>query len=299
MFKILDFLLQILLLFRFLAFLALASRNFFYSFKSLKNKMPRKFFAKMQFATVFLILFFSYGAKAGEVITKTKIISPSVATILVKWNSEQGLERFERSKYKNDFYQLVNFYQPQINPFYCSIASSVMVLNALHSDENDFHPYSQLTFLNAKTDKIKKREIIEFKQAKKVKNGKSFFDAGLSIKDLSDILSKVYNAKVSLIYASKDSAKSINDFRLDLKKYLNDDKNFVIANFDGAKLGAKVGGHISPLAAYDEASDSVLVLDVALHKETWYFVPLAKLYEAMNSKDGEQYRGYLVVALQN
>lgn len=262
-----------------------------------------------------LILLFSYGANAGESISKTQIISRNVANILVKWNGEQGLPRFERSKYKNDFYQLVNFYQPQINPLYCSVASSVIVLNALRNGEiasqktlevakpisegggvAEFRSYSQLTFFNAETDKIKKREIIEFKQPKEVKNGKKVFDAGLALGDLENILSKVYKLKVSLVYAAKDNAKSVNNFRSDLKKYLNDNKNFVIVNFDGAVLGARVGGHISPLAAYDEESDSVLVLDVALHKETWYFVPLAKLYEAMNTRDGENYRGYLVVS---
>ena len=267
------------------------------------------------FRILALILLFSYSANAGETIAKTQIISRNVENILVKWNGEQGLERFERSKYKNDFYQLVNFYQPQINPLYCSVASSVIVLNALRNGEipsqkaleivrpaseggsvSEFHSYSQLTFFNAETDKIKKHEIIEFKQPKEVKNGKKVFDAGLSIGDLKDILTKVYKVKVSLVYAVKDNAKSVNNFRADLKKYLSDNKNFVIVNFDGAVLGAKVGGHISPLAAYDEASDSVLVLDVALHKETWYFVPLAKLYEAMNTKDGEHYRGYLVVS---
>ncbi len=233
----------------------------------------------------------------------------------MKWNSDQGLVRFERSKYKNDFYQLANFYQPQINPLYCGVASSVIVLNALRNGEiasqkslevtkpasagggaAEFRSYSQLTFLNAETDKIKKREIIEFKKPKSVKNGKEIFDAGIALVDLRDILTEAYKLKVSLNYAAKDSAKSINDFRSDLKKYLSDNKNFVIVNFDGAVLGAKFGGHISPVAAYDEESDSVLILDVALHKETWYFAPLAKLYEAMNTKDKESYRGYLVVS---
>lgn len=286
--------------------------SIFYQCFSAANNIARLFLLSLS------LLFFSYGANAGETIAKTQIISRNVENILVKWNGEQGLERFERSKYKNDFYQLVNFYQPQINPLYCSVASSVIVLNALHNGEiasqksleiakpaslasagngvAEFRSYSQLTFLNAKTDKIKKREIIEFKQPKEVKNGKKIFDAGLSIGDLKDILTKVYKVKVSLLYAEKDNAKSVNNFRADLKKYLNDNKNFVIVNFDGATLGAKVGGHISPIAAYDEASDSVLVLDVALHKETWYFVPLAKLYEAMNTKDNEHHRGYLVVS---
>ena len=262
-----------------------------------------------------LILLFSYNANAYANISKSQIISPNVENILIKWNSDQGLVRFEHAKYKNDFYQLVNFYQPQINPLYCAVASSVIVLNALRNGEIasqkeleiakpktegggfvEFRSYSQLTFLNKETDKIKKREIIEYKKPKEIKSGREIFDAGLSLTDLKKILSEVYKLKISINYASNDSAKSINNFRADLKKYLSDNKNFIIANFDGAVLGARVGGHISPIVAYDEESDSVLVLDVALHKETWYFAPLPKLYEAMHTKDGDYYRGYLVVS---
>lgn len=264
---------------------------------------------------ILILIFFAYSAKAYEKNSKTQIISPNVENILIKWNSDSGMARLNRSKYKNDFYQLVNFYQPQINPLYCSVASSVIVLNALRNGEiasqkeleikrqnasgavvAEFKSYSQLTFLNKETDKIKLHEIIEYKKPKEIKNGKEIFDAGLALKDLADILTKVYKLKISLVYAKKDDTKSINNFRAELKKYLNDDKNFIIANFDGAMLGARVGGHFSPIVAYDEESDSLLVLDVALHKETWYFAPLTKFYEAMHSKDGDDYRGYLVVA---
>jgi hypothetical protein len=43
------------------------------------------------------------------------------------------------------------------------------------------------------------------------------------------------------------------------------------------------------VVAYDEASDMVLVMDAALHKNRWYFISVKKLYEAMNTKDGEKY----------
>jgi len=263
-----------------------------------------------------LVLFFTYSANAYANIAKSQIISPSKAQILLKWNSDEGLKRFERSKYKNDFYQLVNFYQPQINPLYCAVASSVIVLNALREGDVpsqkalefnkpkseggalvEFKSYSQLTFLNKETDKIKPREIIEFKKPREIKKGKEFFDEGISLEDLQDILHKVYQLKVELNYAKKDDTQSIRNFRAEIKKYLADSKNFIIVNFDGAALGTRLKGHISPIAAYDEESDSVLVLDVALHKETWYFAPLPKLYEAMHSKDDDgKYRGYLVVA---
>lgn len=274
-------------------------------------------FLQQVFAIIFIALFaLEVNAANANVRNKSQIISPDDDKIesLTKWNSKQGLQRFERSQYKNDFYQLVNFYQPQINPLYCAVASSVIVLNALKNGEIasqkeleinrpqsvgggvvEFKSYSQLNFLNEQTNKIKDKEVIEFKKSIKIR-GKEVFDAGISLADLKDILRKAYNLKVEMVYAKRNNSRSIENFRSDLKKYLVDDKNFIIANFNGEVLNAKVGGHMSPIAAYDEESDSVLILDVALHKENWYFVPLEKLYQAMNTKDDHKYRGYLIVS---
>lgn len=231
-----------------------------------------------------------------------------------KWNSAEGLKRLNQSQFNNDFYQLANYYQPQINPLYCSVATGVMLLNAIEGNkivsqkENEvqnpealgggvieFHSYSQLGFLNEKTDVIKKREIIQMKAAKGIKDGKEIYDAGVSLADFSKILSKVYGLKVKANYADKNDEKSVNKFRDDLKKYLAENKKFIVVNFDGKMIGNKTRGHISPAVAYDEVSDSVLVLDAALHKNSWYWVGVGELYNAMNSKDDEKFRGYLVV----
>ncbi len=257
------------------------------------------------FRIITIFLLFSFATNASE-----------VKSSLVIWNSKQGLERLERSKFKNDFYQLANFYQPQINPLYCSVATSVIILNAFENGEianqkelavakpeslgggqMEFHSYSQLNFLNAQTDQIKKREIIELKAPKDVVDGKENYDPGLTLLELTDVLHKVHKLKLRVVFADENNAQKIEKFRQDLKKFLAEDKYFIAVNFDGHVLGTKTGGHISPVAAYDEESDSVLVLDVALHKGTvWYFAPVVKLYEAMNSKDGAKYRGYLVVS---
>lgn len=250
------------------------------------------------------------------------------------WNSTEGLKMLEESQFKSDFYQLVNFYQPQINPLYCSAASGVMILNALNygnipsqKDSEitkpdtagggviEYHLYSQLGFFNSKTDLIKNRDIINFKapasksylenfQKLWKKNeatnkdesvNKENYSPGLSLKDLAKILSRSYQLRVDLTYVKKNDQESLEEFRKKLKKVLSDDKNFMIVNFDGKVLGQKTRGHFSPLAAFDEKSDSVLVFDVALHKTPWYFVSVPKLFEAMNTKDEDDYRGYLIV----
>lgn len=55
------------------------------------------------------------------------------------------------------------------------------------------------------------------------------------------------------------------------------------------------GGHYSPIAAYDEKSDSVLILDTWAAANTWIWVKLEDLYKSMNTLDGKNYRGYLIV----
>ncbi len=234
---------------------------------------------------------------------------------LLLWNSKEGLQTLENSAYKQDFYQLVNFYQPQANPFYCGIASSVIILNAFKNGEIasqkeieatkpkalgggviEYRAYSQLNFLNEKTNKIKSKEIIELKKPFKIENGKEIYDAGVTLAQLSDILTKVHKLKVKKIYASDNGEKSVDEFRKNLKKYLNDNTHFILVNIDGNVLKTNSAGHISPVVAYDEKSDLVMVLDVAAHKRMWYFVKVAKLYEAMNTKDGESFRGYMIVS---
>jgi hypothetical protein len=254
----------------------------------------------------FLLIIFSFPAFADE----ETLENPAATEI---WDSDEGLARLERSRFKNDFYQLINFYQPQENPLYCSVATGVIILNALNygniasqkelevvRPENAgggimrYPIYSQKTFFNKETDKIKKREIIDFREMTVI-NGKKTYDAGLSFDDFVKILSGPYKLKVKTIYAEKNNKESIDQFRDIIRRVLSDETSFIIVNFDGKILGKTTNGHISPLAAYDEESDSVLILDTALHKNKWYFSRVEDLYQAMNSKDEGRYRGYLIV----
>jgi hypothetical protein len=203
------------------------------------------------------------------------------------WNSSDGLKHLNHSQFKNDFYQLANFYQAQINPFYCSAASSVTILNAI----NHANIYKQEDFFSEKTDKIKAKAIILNQQ----KNDEDVNDPGLTLTQLSRVLSEVYNLKTTIIYAENFDKKSLNNFRKTVMKITRDNDKFLLVNFDGKILGNKTNGHISPLVAYDKSSDLVLIMDVALHKNQWFWTPLEKLYQAMNSKDGEQYRGFLII----
>jgi len=211
----------------------------------------------------------------------------SAAQASENWNSEDGLKQLSQSQFKNDFYQLANFYQAQINPFYCSAASSVIILNAI----NQKNIYKQEDFFNQKTDEIKLKTIILNQQ----QNAKGENDPGLTLTNLHKILTKVYNLNSKINFVKKVDKKSINNFRKIVMEITRDSQKFLLINFDGKILGNKTSGHISPLVSYDENSDSVLIMDVALHKNQWFWTKLETLYQAMNSKDGESFRGFLIV----
>jgi hypothetical protein len=220
------------------------------------------------------------------------------------WNSANGIKKFETSQYKNDFYQLANFYQSQNNPIYCAIAVATTLLNVFNyshipsqinhqtvkpnGDIIYFPLFSQDNFLNDETNKIKHQDIIEFK--KKAQNNE--YDPGISLGDFATILTNVYSLQTKVYYQNNSDN---NQFRELVKNITNDQHSFLIVNFDGLVLENKTRGHMSLIAAYQQDSDEVLILDVALHKNQWQWVALKDMVSAMNTKDGKLYRGYMTV----
>jgi hypothetical protein len=254
-----------------------------------------------------------------KIISLSLLISCSKTAFCEQdWNDKSGLKKFEQSNFKQDFYQLVNFYQPQNNPTYCGVATSVILLNAIfhsyeipnqetnqieiNSDQAktektilEFHSFTQQNFLNEKTDKIKNKNLIDFSEGKKSADGKIIYDAGLTLSELSEML-KIYSLKVKKNHIKNCSEKNLALIRNDFKKILADNDNFLVVNFYGRDLGKTTHGHISPVIVYDQISDQALIMDVALHKNHWHWASLTDLCQAMNSLDGDKKRGYLVVS---
>lgn len=68
-------------------------------------------------------------------------------------------------------------------------------------------------------------------------------------------------------------------------------------NFHRAEIGELGGGHMSPLGAYDEVTDRVLVMDVSRYKYPPVWTELTAAYTSMNTVDGASgmSRGWIVV----
>jgi hypothetical protein len=238
--------------------------------------------------------------------------------IIVDWFSAEGKKRLARSGYNTDFYQLAHAYQPQINPVYATVATAVVILNAMRLPQHSlpsldsaemkkpkalgggilpFPSYTQSDFLNDKTDAIKDRKLVRLENiTAQNEDDKAAFKPGLGLIDLQKILETVYHAKAVTSLADAEVGKGVEAFRKVVKKILKDDSSFLLCNFKGDLLGASTEGTVSPLAAYDEKSDSVLVLDVTGHKNPWYWVPLKPFYESMHTQYDGTWRGYMVVS---
>lgn len=245
--------------------------------------------------------------------------SVSTTTTIIPWDKKEGKRRLFESRYSKHFFQLAHHFQPQIKPTYCGVASAVTVLNALRirtglridsglevsipvthgGGSMAYNSYSQLTFLNEATESVKPRKWIEGVTVECEKTGDVVFEPGLNLEQLAKKL-RVYLLNVDVHHAcpvkQKNRINPVARFRQDLMAYLNDPNTFIIANYLGKKIGLETGGHFSPIAAYHEETDSCLVLDVAGHKQPWFWVPLRELYHAMTDKDGDETRGYLLVS---
>ena len=100
-------------------------------------------------------------------------------------------------------------------------------------------------------------------------------------------------ANATVTYASDSN---IDRFRAIARENLQTPHDFMLVNYERAALGQSKSGHISPLAAYDEQTDRLLILDVAAYKYPPVWVTTADLWNAMNTVDpaSNRTRGFVV-----
>ncbi len=230
---------------------------------------------------------------------------------VTNWDSEEGIKRFENSKYKGDFFRLAHHFKAQVNPAACGQAAATIVLSAIHEMNHvpfpiieewpvtlgdkkyplQYRLFNETNFFNESTDKVLDRRVISMKLTKK----DGSFGGGIDIDELQKML-KIHGVKSKLVNVKEFSDENLTKFRELVKKTLNSDKEFLVLNYDHSYKGL-MGGHFSPVGAYDEESDSVLMLDVAAHRNPWIWINLSDVYHAMNTKNYAQtaYRGYLIV----
>lgn len=88
---------------------------------------------------------------------------------------------------------------------------------------------------------------------------------------------------------------SLPEFRERLKDNLARRGDYVLVNYHRQALRQSGAGHISAVGAYDSALDAFLVLDQASYRYPFTWIPASMLYNAVRTRDGDQYRGIFIV----
>jgi hypothetical protein len=205
---------------------------------------------------------------------------------LTGFSTHDGEVYFAESDAHEAYFPLADNFLTQKTQSYCGVASIVMVLNALGVPAPavpEYEPYRTFTqdnVLSERTDAVLPRETLARQ--------------GMTLDQLGGIL--VTQPVHAEIHHASDS--SVEEFRKLASAYLREPGHFVIVNYLRKTLGEQVGGHISPLAAYDGKADRFLILDVARYKYPPVWVKTADMFAAMNTPDAandNKTRGFVLV----
>ena len=94
-------------------------------------------------------------------------------------------------------------------------------------------------------------------------------DYGLQLRQLAQVLrSHGLRVVTRVVDGSADPAA----IRREIAANLATGDDFVLVNYARRALGQQGGGHISPLGAYDERSDSFLIMDANPNRAPWVWV---------------------------
>lgn len=206
---------------------------------------------------------------------------------LIKFNSPSGEKLLIESKAREDFFPLSNQFVTQNNQAYCGVASMVMVLNSLEipaplaPQYSPFHVFTQDNFFdNEATRKVLEPAVVARQ--------------GMTLDQLGQLLDS-YHVNVKVYHAADTS---LQDFRKLASENLKQPNNFVIVNYLRKEIGEEKGGHISPLAAYNQQTDRFLILDVSRYKYPPVWVKTADLWKAMATADSasSKTRGFVFVS---
>ena len=268
---------------------------------------------KYKIVVVFLVIiiicfFFNYYHK--KLVENLKVInygynnftiSPYSGSVIVNtFDSNQGKYNFENSNYKKAFFLLSPHYAPQKHIHTCGVASAVVILNAIYANNKKKRPiflegsyYSKIeniiygnfiwtedNFHNQKTEKIISKDIIS--------------EVGLTLDQLESLL-KVHGLKAQAYHVDSVTKNDINLFRNLVKSITLYPNKYMLINYNRNIHSEIDGGHTSPIAAYNELNDSILVLDVWSANSSWLWISLEDLYKSMNTKDCDLNRGYILV----
>ena len=245
------------------------------------------------------------GGHAAEAVA---VAAP--ASALVPFASEEGLARLARSTARADFPALANQFEAQSNAAFCGPTTAAIVLNTIRARSPELPrdrtrlSAEDLRFVPGGFDltvpRYTQENVITKGQKTRAQvlgepvlvNGKPINDFGYQTRQLDEMLRA--NGVLTQLVIVNDT-KPEADIRADLEHSLADHDSYAIVTYKRAAVGQQGGGHISPLGAFDAASDSFLVMDVNPASAGWVWMPATLLIKGMRTFDTVENRGYILL----
>ncbi|PCE22217.1 phytochelatin synthase [Paraburkholderia acidicola] len=205
---------------------------------------------------------------------------------LVPLTQPAGQQRLLSTTDNQSYWPLSEYFETQKNEAYCSVATSVMVLNALGIARPKTSLYPGFPYFTQDDFFLS----IDPTLADPVRVSHE----GMTLDQLSAVLAR-FPVSVHPFHASDLTLEQFRDLIRDTTRRSD---QFALLNFRRTQIGETGGGHWSPLAAFDPASDSALLLDVARYKYPAVWVPVPQLYRAALAVDSVSglARGVVVVS---
>lgn len=235
---------------------------------------------------------------------------PDLVSGLVTFASAEGMARLNRADAKVDFAALANQFEAQSNAAFCGPTTATIVLNTvrgrnpdlprdrsrLRAEDLQYMPGGfDLTVPRFTQDNV----IVKGQKTRAqvlgepiIVNGKPIKDFGYQVRQLDELL-RAHDLVTRLVIV--EDTKSEEEIRNELVQNLKRVGDYVIVTYKRETVGQRGGGHISPLGAYDAASDSFLVLDVNPTSAGWVWMPTPTLVKGMRTFDVVENRGYILV----
>ena len=180
------------------------------------------------------------------------------------------------------YWSLMEHFTNQSDPAYCGVTTLLIVLNSMSVDPNILWRGGWRYF--GDEDVLLGRCCIPHERIRR---------AGINMSEFAR-LGKCQGLEVDM---KQPTSASVNDFRKDVKEILSSENGIIVVSFSRSALGQTGEGHFSPIAAYHEETDQVLILDVARFKYAPYWTSISHLYDAMSPLDEatKQPRGWFVL----
>ncbi len=213
---------------------------------------------------------------------------------LVGLESTQGSQFLAAQPAGSAAWALLAHFETQGTQSFCSVATAAVMLNAIGTPaptDPVFAPYPYFTQANMLGECAER--IQSHKPGLSLSAG--FIATHGSTLDEWRAYVSCHAPGAVRVHASGSSAV---EFRAQALSALNAKPPSAVGlNFHRSGLGEVGGGHMSPIGAYDETTDSFLLLDVSRYKYPAVWASTSALFAAMNTTDGASNlsRGWLGV----